>query len=401
MIVTADRTELQRYWTIPQRDQPRRIKPADAYAEFRDVFSLAVADRARAGRIVISLSGGLDSNAVAATLMQLRARGQVRGEVTALTTVWNEVIKDTEGHYASIAAKAYGIPIEFHVADACEPFEGWSDPRVRGWEPTDEPCTLPFFEFVRRAAAHARVVLTGEGGDPVLYASHDHFFRLLKRLRWVQFVREAAGYALTRRRRPPLNVRSQLQLAFGHTPGLPPFVSWIAPELEQRLRLRERWAEVLAPGGPRRHPYRHDAWRVLDSPSWSRQFEASDAGTSGQPLEWLSPYLDRRVVELLFSFPPMPYFANKDLVREAMSGWIPDTVRLRPKTALPRDPSAIAFARAPQRWLDVVEKTPALDRFVDRRVLCLALKNGGASDYHYSQQAFAVSLALWMTRSQE
>jgi asparagine synthase (glutamine-hydrolysing) len=401
MIVSAERAELQRYWTIPQREHPRRIRPADAYAEFRDVFSRAVADRARADRIVISLSGGLDSNAVAATLVQLRERGQLRAELTALTTVWNEVIQDDEGRYAAIAAKAYGIPLEFHAADACEPFEGWSDPRVRGWEPTDEPCTLPFFEFVRRAASHARVVLTGEGGDPLLYASHDHFFRLLKRLQWVKFVRESVGYALTRRRRPPLNVRSQLQLALGHTPGLPPFVSWIAPELERRLQLRDRWYEVLATGGPRRHPYRHDAWRILDSPSWSRQFEASDAGTSGQPLEWLSPYLDVRVVELLFSLPPMPYFANKDLVRQAMRGWIPDEVRTRPKTALSRDPSAIGFARSPKRWVSVIENASELDRFVDRRILCLAIQHGGATDYHFSQQAFAVSLALWMTRSQE
>ena len=399
MLITAAGASLRRYWTIPQREQPRRIRPADAYAEFRHVLSQAVADRARAGRLVISLSGGMDSNTVGATLAALRARGEVHAEVTALTTVWNEDIVDEEGKYASIGAEAYGFPIEFHVADHCEPFEGWADPRVRGWEPTDEPCTLPFFEFVRRAASHARVVMTGEGGDPLMYSSHDYFFGLLKRLRWVRLVRESLGYALTRRRRPPLNLRSQLLLALGHTPGLPDYAPWINPELERRLDLRRRWAEVLATGGPRRHPYRHDAWRLLDSPSWSRQFEASDAGNSGQPLEWVSPYLDVRLVELLFSFPPMPHFANKDLVREAMRGRIPEAVRTRPKTPLSRDPSAIGFSRAREAWKSVIRDAPRLDRYVDRKALQSAIERGSASDYETSQQAFAVSLAIWLTHS--
>jgi asparagine synthase (glutamine-hydrolysing) len=244
-------------------------------------------------------------------------------------------------------------------------------------------------------------VLTGEGGDPLLYASHDHFFRLLTRLRWLQFARDAIGYAVTRRRRPPLCLRSQLQLALGHTPGLPSYAAWLRPELERRFALRGRWAEVLATGGPRRHAYRHDAWRILDSPAWSRQFEASDAGTSGQPLEWLSPYLDVRVVEFLFTLPPMPHFANKDLVRESMRGWMPEPVRTRPKTPLSRDPAAVGFARSPRAWVDIVESAPELDPYVNRRILSTAIQQRGSSDYESSQKAFAVSLALWLKKRNE
>jgi asparagine synthase (glutamine-hydrolysing) len=341
----------------------------------------------------------MDSNTIAATLASLRARGVVQSEVTALTTVWNEDIIDEEGRYAAIGAQAYGFPLEYHVADHCEPFQGWSDARVRGWEPTDEPCTLPFFDFARRAASHARVVLTGEGGDPLMYASHDYFFRLLTRLRWVRLLRDAIGYAVTRRRRPPLNLRSQLQLALGHTPGLPDYAPWIRRDVEQRLGLRDRWQQVLATGGPRRHAFRHDAWRLLDSASWSRQFEASDAGSSGEPLEWAAPYLDTRVVELLFSLPPMPHFANKDLQRESMRGLMPEAIRTRPKTPLPRDPSAVGFSRARKQWLSIVDEAVELDRYVDRRVLGQAIERDGATDYQRSQQAFAVSLAIWLTHS--
>lgn len=398
MIATQHGTELRRYWSLPQSDEPRRLRPEAVYEEFRGLFSRAVADRARSERIVVALSGGLDSNAVASTLTRQRTHG-----VSAITTVWNELFHDEEGRYAELAAKAYGIPIEFHVADRCEPFERWDDPRVRGLEPTDEPCSAPFFDFIRRIAATSRVVLTGEGGDPVLYASHDYFFRLLKRVRWIRFMTEAAGYALTRRRRPPLCVRSQLRLALGGTPPMPDYPTWIDPDLDQRLGLRERWREIYVPSGPPRHPFRNEAWRILDSASWSRTFEAADAGATGHPVEWLSPYLDTRLVEFLFTIPPMPHFANKDLVREALRGWLPEEIRQRPKTHLPTDPAAVGFAATSAKWASAVADAPhSLGRYVSGRILCESITRGSSTgQYGTSQQAFAVGLGIWLSRRKQ
>lgn len=389
LIATAQSSQLRRYWTIPMRDQPRRISEDDAQAEFRDVFTKAVMDRARADRIVISLSGGLDSNAVAATLTRQRTAG-----VSALTTVWNEMFDDEEGRYAKIAADAYGIPIEYHVADQCEAFEDWDDPRVRGLEPTDEPCTALFHRFVAKAASKTRVIFTGEGGDPALYASHDHFFNLLKRMRLVRFVRDAAGYALTRRERPPLILRSRVMRALGRRPPVLDYPPWMTAEH------RARWEEVNEPSALPRHPYRAGAWSFVDSATWARTFEATDAGASGQPLEWSSPYFDVRVIEYLFSLPPMPHFANKDIVRQSLKGWMPEEVRLRRKTPLPVDPSARRFSETSETWAKTLESAAELDRWIDRPVLCEAIRRGG-SQYHASQQAFGVSLALWIRKRQE
>jgi asparagine synthase (glutamine-hydrolysing) len=394
LIVTAQGQQLRRYWSIPMRDPPRRIAERDAQAEFREVLTKAVMDRVRADRIVISLSGGLDSNAVAATLTRQRTAG-----VSALTTVWNELFVDEEGRFAKMAADRYGIPIEFHVADRCEAFEGWDDRRVRGLEPTDEPCTALFHTFVAAAVAKGRVILTGEGGDPALYTSHDYFFNLLKRMRWLRFLRDAMSFATTRRQRPPLLLRSQLRLAMGRrrTPSYP---GWIAPELEARLHLRDRWDEIYGPPRPPVHPYRAGAWHLIDSATWARTFEANDAGATGKPLEWSSPYFDVRLIELLFSLPPMPHFANKDIVRQGLRGWIPDELLRRKKTPLPTDPSAVRFEQTAPKWLKTVELAHGLDNWVKRPTLCEAVRKGG-SQYLFSQQAFAVSLALWLSRRQQ
>ena len=390
LIVSADGRDLTRYWTIPSREEPRRITEGDAQAEFREMLTRAVMDRARADRVVISLSGGLDSNAVAATLTRHRTEG-----LTALTTVWNELFEDEEGRFARIGADAYGIPIEFHVADDCEAFQGWDDPRVAGLEPTDEPCTAMFFTFMARAFAHGRVVLTGEGGDPALYTSHDYFVRLLQKFKLFRFVREAAEYALTRRKRPPLLLRSQILRALGRKDAIPAYPTWIAPDFEQRLNLRQRWEEIYAARPASHHPYRANAWHLLDSPTWADNFESNDAGATGFPVEWRSPYFDVRLIEFLFSLPPMPHFANKDLVRQSLKGWIPDEVRLRRKTPLPTDPSAIELERSGRKWTEAVQQSDALGAFVERRELCDAIL-GEVSQYRRSQQAYGISLALWL-----
>ncbi|HYO78101.1 MAG TPA: asparagine synthase C-terminal domain-containing protein, partial [Thermoanaerobaculia bacterium] len=348
--------------------------------------------------VVLSLSGGLDSNAVASTITELRRAGRTAVETSALTTVWRKDIEDDEERYAALAAAAYQIPLELHAADGCEAFAGWDDLRVRGLEPTDEPCSAAFYGFVAAAARHARVILTGEGGDPLLYNSHEHFFRLLTRLRLDRFLFEAGGYLLRRRKRPPLNLRSQLLRALGRPPrGRPAYPSWIASDLERRAQLRDRWQEVLVPTA-RLHPYRNEAARMLDSASWARAFEVTDPGASGQLVEWRSPYFDVRLVEFLFSLPPMPHFAEKDLVRESLRGRMPEDIRRRPKRALSRDPSALAFERQRERWIREVDTAAEVASYVDRRILTKNLREASHNDYRSSQQAFAVGLSIWLTR---
>lgn len=390
LVGAAQGVDVRRYWSIPMRDAPRRISEADAQAEFRHLLEAAVMDRARADRIVLSLSGGLDSNAVAATLTRNRTGG-----VVALTTVFRSVFEDEEGRYATLAANGYGIPIELQEAGRCVPFAQWEDPRVRGLEPTDEPCAAGFLAFLARAAAHGRVVMTGEGGDPALYTSHDYFARLLARLRWIRFVRDASYYAVTRRKRPPLLLRSRLLRLFGVRRAVPAYPDWIDHQLERKLDLRGRWEEIYGPPREPRHPYRAEAWHLIDSASWARTFEATDAGATGAAVEWVSPYFDVRLIEFLFSLPPMPHFADKDIVRQSMAGRIPDAVRLRPKTPLPVDPSALAFRRQVQEWVSTVQSAPELGRFVRPRALADAILSGG-NEYRASQHALGVSLALWL-----
>src|SRR6185295_15123631 len=92
----------------------------EAAETFRELLVAAVKERAT-GPVVVSMSGGLDSTAVAAALVH--AGAHVAANVRALTAVWDELIPDEERAASAIAATHLGIPIEFQPCDRYVPFE--------------------------------------------------------------------------------------------------------------------------------------------------------------------------------------------------------------------------------------------------------------------------------------
>jgi len=56
------------------------------------------------------------------------------------------------------------------------------------------------------------------------------------------------------------------------------------------------------------------------------------------PVELRSPLLDQRLLRFLLRVPPVPWCMNKELLRKAMRGLLPEDVRVRKKTPLQGDP---------------------------------------------------------------
>ena len=382
---------LTRYWSLPAPAEPRKIDERDAADELRELLTRAVRDRTRGGSVVVSLSGGVDSTTAAAMLMR-----EPPARVSALTTVWQSRVADTEGRWSALAASSLGIPHELQVVDRYQPFERWDDRRARGLEPTDDPFSAILLDFTARAAELAPVALTGQGGDVVFYTSHSYFFDLLRRGRWIRFVYDALHYALTRRRRPPLLIRSQLRVARGRAAWKPPFPEWLNPDFARETAARERFEAMFAPPPARIHAFRNEAARLAMRPIWSNIFEAYDAGATGNPVVFTTPYFDVRVVEFLFSLPPMPHFAGKDLARRTTAGLLPDALRFRPKTPLAGDVVRDTFRAETQRWIDFLHASPEIEPYVDRRILAEAIRSGTTDGYRTYQQVIGLSLAAWL-----
>jgi len=74
-------------------------------------------------------------------------------------------------------------------------------------------------------------------------------------------------------------------------------------------------------------------------------------------------------VTFLLALPALPWCSDKELLREAARGVLPDTVRLRRKSPLLADPLVALLQRPDSAWVDSFEAVSELGRYVERRLI--------------------------------
>jgi asparagine synthase (glutamine-hydrolysing) len=363
---SAGGVRLRRYWKLPTDGDIRYRREADYVEHFKDLLRRAVEDRLRTDRVAVYMSGGLDSPAVAATALKL-ARPANGLDLRAYTTVFDELFPDEERYYSGLVARALGIPIAYLVADGYRPYERQEWGELHTPEPRNEPLSAAYnADQQRQIAAHARVALTGYGGDPALMGSADYALNLLKGGRVgrlaVDFWR-----CLARGRLPKVGFRARLRRWLGKARPCP-YPVWLNRDFEAEAGLRARWQEVNALG-PREHPRRPEAYESLTSPFWPDAFKVWDPGVTRRALEVRHPFFDVRLLTYVLAIPALPWCDNKELLRCSLSGLVPEAIRRRPKTFLREDPLGARIRREDCAWLDEFESCPGLGRFVDRRRL--------------------------------
>jgi asparagine synthase (glutamine-hydrolysing) len=330
----------ERYWSLPTGEAIQYRNPRDYIEHFRDVFDRAVRDRMRGDVVATLMSGGLSSTAVAATARMSRA------SVEAFTMTFRTLMRDEEEHYARLAADFAGLDLHVVARDRYRLFDKWDEINARRGEPNDDPLAASFVDAARNAAKYASVMLTGYGGDAAFCASSTLVRRLLLRVR------------PPREQVPAWIVRRELEAA--EVEGEPP------------------------------HPRRAEAQRRLTDPRWTLMFESWHRSQTGVPIDLVHPYFDRRVVELLMAIPPVPWFTDRQLLRESMRGRLPEEVRLRAKTPLPHDPIAILVSRSVEELAAVVRGEPEMQRYVNTSLWSKELSRGVA------RSVLPVCAARWL-----
>ena len=331
--------KVDRYWTLPD-DLGVRYRPAGDYVEhFRFLLNQAVSDRLRSNRIGIEMSGGLDSSSIAATALGILSGQKAPFELQAQSVVYDHLIPDQERHFSGLVATHLGIPIHYIAADNYQLFERWDQPETWSPEPVNNPQAAMSAAAFRGAAALSRVFLTGWDGDALLSESlRPHFRTLAKNGQYVRLACDVARYAMSQRQLLPPSWGSWFKGRFANNSaeasqedGYP---SWLSPELEARLDLRNRWQQHRAfPEVD--HPTRPYAYRIYNHFAQSAGFfDGYDAGYSGVPLEYRHPLMDLRLLDYCLSLPLQPWVVKKHIMREAMRDALPEVVRKRPKSPL-------------------------------------------------------------------
>ncbi len=384
---------LTRYWTLPL-DGPIRYPKAGDYVEhFQELLCTAVADRLRTTRIGVSMSGGLDSTAVAATAHELLSRQTLPFDLRAYTVVYDRLIPDEERHYAGLVAKGLGVPIHYLPADDYGLYERWDQPELQTPEPSATPLSAVALDQLRTAAAYSRVMLGGEGGDVGFFPSFSCFFDLIKDCRLGPLLTYIGRHLISYRRLPPTYTRAQLKRWLGVQPRRPAYPAWLNPTFAARYDLPARWAQVYEESAPA-HPLRPEAYHALTAPCWPSNFELYDPGATLLPLEFRQPFFDLRLLTYLLALPSIPWCADKELLRIAMCGRLPEPVRRRPKVPLAGDPLHLLVTQSDP---SVFPPTDRIEPFVDTAVLGNVI---GDRDKFEPETSYLITLpfnlAYWM-----
>jgi len=293
-----------------------------------------------AAPVGIMLSGGLDSSSVAGLAARHVERGRLRGYSAVFP---GHPTVDESGLIARLE-QANGIPGTWArvrsgsvVAGSVRHLERWRVPPVSPnlffWEPLLE----------RAYADGVRVLLDGEGGDelfglaPYLVADRLRRGRLLSARGLVS--RAAMGPD------PPIRVVGRVLVRFAARGAVPHRLHQAARRAAPPSRYAPAWfSDRLA----RIHFETTDpwAWKREPGPRWRAHLRSTVAGmgsaaayehvrrrAAGAGLAARHPLVDADVVDYMLRLPPEVAYdphLTRPLFRDAMSGLVPDEVRLRP-----------------------------------------------------------------------
>jgi asparagine synthase (glutamine-hydrolysing) len=395
-VLTWDRKglKIKRYWDIPLDTPLLRYRKEEDYLEhFREVLRIAVKDRIRTDRVVISMSGGLDSTSVAAMACRIAYEESHSTQITAFTAVYDRIHPDKERYYSKLVADKLGLPIHYFVCDDYQLLM----PALITPEPIEiytPECNL---NQIRQAAALGRVILTGRSTDNLLTPSPVTLVSLLSEINpaWalLKYVHLWRRYG----KRLPLGTglmnklkRKQPASVVNSSYGYP---CWLNPDFEARLGLKDRWQAMWSwhplPLHPR-HPQAHES---LVLPDWDSSREYLP-GIDFTPAEYVDPYMDLRMVNFVLSLLPLPWCFNKYLVRQAMTGCLPDEVLMRPKTPL----GALLYSLLEQpntNWVDHWEPNTTLLFYINRQAIPL-ISQGACNNEESYVNIRPLLLNIWL-----
>jgi asparagine synthase (glutamine-hydrolysing) len=339
-------------WYRPRVRAVRRTELASANAEFATAFTQAVHSRARTRvAAAVSLSGGLDSSAVAALLPQpLPCFSLQHAQPEIDESRYAQAVATYRGlplHPARVSAEELPVLVDHAVAHLDEPFPSLS--------------AVAQSVVFREAARHGvRVMLTGQGADellggyPFLYGAL--LMELLRAGRLRRLVQEICARA------PPRGTARALGALL--PPALLPAAvrrGWADPGLARaRLAVRR--------GGRRDHALRGlGAFRVdlLGPANLGMVLRYEDRTAMAHGIEARPPFLDHRVVEAALRLPAEALIREgmtKQPLRAALSGRLPAVVlERRDKLGFPA-PEA-AWLRGPLREYTLSKAAAARARF--------------------------------------
>lgn len=339
MTITPEQTAVWQYWRL--EDTPTLHLPTfDEYvAGFLEVYGEAVNGRLRSRRpVAVTLSGGLDSGSVAALAARtLHQQGQ---QLTAYTAVPLYDVQNTVGpnrfgdetEFAQETAAFHpNIDLQLLNSDQVDPLQGLRRSLAINNEPGHAGGNFYWIADLLQTAQQQGIgtLLTGQGGNASISWTGAPELASLRvawrKAGWKTAVKQALPFFALR---ALLTTRANRQTYQG---------SAILPAFAERLQLRQRYIHDMGRDYTAAESHRSPRMRrygVIEPGSSALGSIWAEFGAAYQ-LEVRDPTMDKRVLMYTIAVPDHlfagPQGQDRWLIRAAMAGLLPDSVRLNPR----------------------------------------------------------------------
>jgi len=357
---------------------------ADAEAGFVERFDSSVAS-SLGGDIGAFLSGGLDSSSIVRTALH----HQPDCVLPTFSILYDRPDAKETRHLDAVLAQGGVRP--HRVDGESRSLLGGLDGDLAA---VGEPFAMPNLFLTRTLYAEAQAagltaVLDGFAGDNVVGHGERRLSELARSLRIPTLAREVQAIARTSNR--PRRAVFELVRDYVWAPLVQPFtprqpvVSFAHPELP-------------APTSPARDVWMDRAAHMADltSPTLSHAFEVAYAVGTAHGIEPRFPFASAPLVEFCLSLPShqrMRDGVTRSILRRAMRGRLPESVRLRPgKARLATSFTDALFVRDADRLRQLVaEDVPAAQDVLDVSALTQAV----AQAVHQPETRADLAVPIW------
>lgn len=332
LVIESGSTKIRRYWDVPNDIPLLKYRKQEDYIEhFYEAFTTAVEDRMRSSKIVVSLSGGLDSPSIGAVAMSLQEKNGTVRKISGVSVVYSSVHPCDEKEFIEKVAQHLSIPVTYIEGAKYRFLQPY---RIDTTRPCEAYTPLLHRDFSEAAAQLGNVMLTGAAGDnllsywtPLKSKSSTNWFRLIG-----EVVRLRFRYGVW----PPLGtgMRSPFQkykTSKNHEEqeNYPEYLNEI---FAKHTNLSQRLQKYIDLQTIENDLNKLTIRSSLTEPDWNTDDCYTNMGFT-RPEE-CDPFLDTRLVLTVLSLPPLPWLFNKHILRQTMLSRLPQQVIKRPKTPL-------------------------------------------------------------------
>lgn len=340
------------YWRAESAPELRLTSDEDYAEAYRDQLTRVCRQYVQAGRSAITLTSGLDSNSVAASLVI----GEALPELTAISYTAPDFTQADEEYLSTRVAEQLGLPLIKIRGD-----RHWVCSRQEGIATSPESPLMSYFlevmaEIYRHLSAIGiSYIFTGFGGGLLYEGFYPTYLDLLLAGRWGDAIRQFRQHGHGRWRRWPSMIKRHFlgpvlslytphrfqSLVHSCRPGGPSlFVPYLRPQARSRVR------EMMNSSSPRvrmERPGRAHRLRVLRNWLSPRAADLFRRQAAEYGLQRIQPLTDHRLREFMLGLPADQIYRaglDKIIVRHAFKDHLPmEVIWKRRKTT----PEAIAF----------------------------------------------------------